>query len=108
MAYANLLFLLAALGIGYFSAREKAFWNLQRKGPGSKSSPLSKAVSELVGTAGGVYLALGMLASFLGLELPERIGSNTFGLDPLAVISICLALAQPYLIRLSYLIKRYI
>ena len=59
------------------------------------SSPLSEALTEIIGVAGGIYLALVMAINFLGIVWPEKI--NLFGscVDPIAVLSIILACLQP-------------
>jgi len=65
----------------------------------SKASPLSQALANLIGVAGGIYLSLVLLCTFIELQLPERVHLGQFSLEPLATISIILALAQPYLQR---------
>jgi hypothetical protein len=64
-----------------------------------KSTPFSAAVQELVATAGGVYLSLIALVSFLRLDVPEKV---TLGVsfDPLALLAICVAVTQPWWRRL--------
>ncbi len=99
------LVLLALLVLGYFAVKERAFWNMRRSIE-PVSSPFSRALVQLVGVAGGIYLALGLFASFVNLELPDRIKAWGFGLDPLAVAAILLALVQPYLIRLQKFIRK--
>ena len=64
-----------------------------------KSSPLSEALANLIGVAGGIYLSLVVLTAFLELQLPERIHLGRLSLEPLAASSILMALAQPYLQR---------
>ena len=59
------------------------------------SSPLSEAMRQLVGMAGGIYLSLVMLTSFLGMTLPDHICLGPMMLDPLAVLAIVLACVQP-------------
>jgi len=65
----------------------------------SKSSPLSQAIANLVGVAGGIYLSLVLLCNFIELQLPVRVCLGQFSLEPLATISIIVALAQPFLQR---------
>ncbi|SMC65046.1 hypothetical protein [Sporomusa malonica] len=62
-----------------------------------RPSPFSNAVQELVATAGGVYLSLVMIVSFLKLELPERITISILAFDPLAMTAIGVAVIQPLL-----------
>lgn len=65
-----------------------------------KPSPFSNAVQDLVATAGGVYLSLVMIVSFLKLELPERITISILSFDPLAMTAIAVAVIQPVFSRL--------
>ncbi|WP_425060913.1 hypothetical protein SCACP_16730 [Sporomusa carbonis] len=60
-----------------------------------RPSPFSNAVQDLVSTAGGVYLSLVLIVSFLKIELPERITIGILSFDPLAMTSIGLAVIQP-------------
>lgn len=60
-----------------------------------KPSPFSIAVQDLVATAGGVYLSLVMIVSFLKLELPEKITISILSFDPLAMTAIGVAVIQP-------------
>ena len=65
-----------------------------------KPSPFSTAVQDLVATAGGVYLSLVMIVSFLKLELPARITISIITFDPLAMTAIAVAVIQPVLNKL--------
>lgn len=69
-------------------------------GVDTKASPLSLAVQELVATAGGVYLAMLALTSFLKLDMPERVSLLQAAVDPLALTAIGLAIIQPVVIRI--------
>ena len=60
-----------------------------------KSTPFSAAVQDLVATAGGVYLSLVLIVSFLKLELPERITISILSFDPLAMTALGVAVMQP-------------
>lgn len=75
--------------------RERA-WD----GSEAKSSPLSQALGNLIGTAGGIYLALVMLFSFMEVQLPGKINLVNLELEPLAAFSFTLAIMQPFVIRL--------
>ncbi|MGB9803574.1 MAG: hypothetical protein ACPLRU_00455 [Desulfofundulus sp.] len=72
----------------------------------SMPSPLSQALSGLVGTAGGIYLSLVLLFTFLGLQLPERIYLGQVQVEPLAALSIALAIVQPFILKLFQLKRR--
>ncbi|BBB93126.1 MAG TPA: hypothetical protein PKA28_01170 [Methylomusa anaerophila] len=64
-----------------------------------KPTPLSTAVQDLVATAGGIYISLVMIVSFLKLNIPNIIGLGEFSFDPLAVTAISLAIVQPLVAR---------
>jgi len=57
---------------------------------------LSKAITQLVGTAGGIYLSLELLLTFLGI--PEELWNppSLYYFKPLAVFSLFIAILQPY------------
>ena len=65
-----------------------------------KPSPFANAVQDLVATAGGVYLSLVMIVSFLKLEIPERITISIIMFDPLAMTAIVVAVVQPFFVKL--------
>lgn len=65
-----------------------------------KSSPLSLAIQELIAVAGGVYLSLVMLISFLKLDVPQKILLFQMWIDPIACIAILLSIIQPFFIKL--------
>lgn len=67
----------------------------------TKSSPLAQAIRDLVAVAGGVYLSLVMLVSFLKLDLPEKISLYGISLDPLACIALGLAIIQPLFMKIK-------
>lgn len=72
----------------------------------SRPSPLSQALAGLVGTAGGIYLSLVLLSTFLGLELPERVWLWGVQVEPLAALSITLAVIQPFVLRVWHYVRR--
>jgi len=76
-------------------------------GSETKSSPLSEALTGLIGTAGGIYLSLVMLFSFMELHVPNKVEFFRVGLEPLAAVSFALAIAQPFLIRIVNLRKKF-
>ena len=73
----------------------------------SKASPLSRAMAGLVGTAGGIYLSLVLLATFLNLNVPERVRLGEVYLEPIAAISIALAIIQPFILNYFKLKRRF-
>ncbi|MDR3563561.1 MAG: hypothetical protein P4N59_19295 [Negativicutes bacterium] len=68
-------------------------------GVDTRVSPLSVAIQELVGTAGGIYLAVIALTSFLKLDVPEKVTFLQITFDPLAFSAIGAAIAQPIITR---------
>ncbi|MGI6227117.1 MAG: hypothetical protein ACOYJ1_12775 [Peptococcales bacterium] len=85
----------------FLSVRSKIILNRRRTKelPEVISSPVSQALTQLLGTAGGIYLSLIMLASFLGIDVPKEITFWQWSLDPLAFFSLLITLLQPLLIR---------
>ncbi|HHY27733.1 MAG TPA: hypothetical protein GX523_13510 [Desulfitobacterium dehalogenans] len=71
----------------------------------SKPSLLSAAITQLVGTAGGIYLSLELLFSFL--KIPEDWWNpSAFVVEPLAVISLVLAIVQPFMVQLWLKVRK--
>ncbi len=66
----------------------------------TKSTPVAAAIQELIATAGGVYLAIVALTSFLKLDMPDKVSLMAVAVDPLAVTAIALAIVQPIFSRL--------
>jgi len=85
--------ILLIIGIA-FSIHTRRKMMLWRSNHGSGA--LAKAITQLVGTAGGIYLSLELLLTFLGL--PEEIWNPqiVYQVKPLAVISLFIAIIQPY------------
>ncbi|MBO8128829.1 MAG: hypothetical protein H0Z39_06480 [Peptococcaceae bacterium] len=69
-----------------------------------KQSPLSQALVNLIGVAGGIYLSLTLLFTFLELDIPQKIKLGGIETELLATVSIALAIVQPFLINLYRLI----
>lgn len=92
MILGMLLFLLVLLAFSLYLRMHR-----RRQGVNNeiKASPFSLAVQELVSTAGGVYLSLIMLTSFLKLEIPEIVFFSGVGVDPLAGTAMGVAIVQP-------------
>lgn len=92
------------LGI-VLSVRERKYRMMWRSAEPS-SNLLAAALSQLVGTAGGIYLSLELLFSFL--KIPEDWWSNNsvYFVEPLAVISLLLAILQPFVIKAWVRLRR--
>lgn len=100
----SLVLLLAGLALFFTAALKlRMRHNLYRQEQ-AVNSPLAEAMQQLVGIAGGIYLSLVMLVSFLGIAPPEQICFLDMLLDPLALLSILLACLQP----LGLTILRYV
>lgn len=95
------LFFVFFVLIVIWSVQSKIFLNRKRQKdlPEVIGSPVSQALTQLLGTAGGIYLSLVMLASFLGLEIPKQIFFWQWSLDPLAFFSLLVTLLQPLILR---------
>ena len=86
-----------------FSVRERKYLMMWRSRPAH--NPLATALSQLVGTAGGIYLSLELLFSFL--KIPENWWSQAeFFVEPLAVISLLLAIVQPFGLRVWLKVRK--
>lgn len=94
----------------YFSLRERMRIKSYRKEwdviGDSKTSPLSESLAGLVGTAGGIYLSLVMLTTFLEVQIPSRVSVSVVSVEPMAAISFVLAISSPYINRLMRGLKR--
>ena len=84
------------LAIGaVISVRARKYRMMWRSQP--TTNLMATALSQLVGTAGGIYLSLELLFSFL--KIPEDWWSDSiFFVEPLAVISLILAILQPFVV----------
>lgn len=109
MAVSILLGVMSSILV-YFSIKERIRLKRYRKEwdviGDSKSSALSESLAGLVGTAGGIYLSLVMLTTFLEVDVPSRVNLSTISLEPMAAISFLLAIASPYINRILNGLKR--
>jgi len=71
----------------------------------TRPSLFSEALQELIATAGGIYLALVLLVTFLQIELADKWQIYEIKMDPLALTALSLALIQPLVLRLYRLLK---
>jgi len=97
----SIIVLLLLLVLIIWSVRSKIYINQKRQQdfPEVINSPVSQALTQLLGAAGGIYLSLVMLASFLGIDVPDKAVFLQWSIDPLAFISIIITLLQPLLMR---------
>ncbi|MGI6576380.1 MAG: hypothetical protein ACOX3A_11215 [bacterium] len=64
-----------------------------------KPSQFTVAMGELLAVAGGIYLTLLVTVTFLDIEVPARVNIGFASLEPLAAISLLIAILQPWLLR---------
>ncbi|MDP2857461.1 MAG: hypothetical protein Q8P50_05715 [Bacillota bacterium] len=62
-------------------------------------SPASRAIMELGGLAGGIYIAITALMSFLQLSLPDKVSVLGVQIGPIALLALLIAIIQPYFAR---------
>ncbi|MDI6894598.1 MAG: hypothetical protein AB1503_02095 [Bacillota bacterium] len=62
------------------------------------SSPVAEAVKQLVGVAGGVYVALVSLAAFLRLPAQQTVELFGITFDPVALAALIIAILQPFFV----------
>ncbi len=96
---------LCILFLWSFYLRMEFFRNYQENLQG-KTSPISLALQELVAVAGGIYLALILLVSFLKINLPEVVLIRGVTFDPLACSSIFLTVIQPVVTKIIHYLHR--
>jgi len=95
------------LAVAALAAREKARQRDRevalirgRELPETRETPLSQGLVDLVAVAGGIYLSLVMVAGFVGYELPKEVDVLGGQIDPVAALSVILAVVEPFLSRL--------
>lgn len=92
---------LALLAAAFLAVRARMSNNRYRRmeQQSAVESPMTEAIAQLLGIAGGIYLSLVMAMSFLGMEQPQLTPVGGMLLDPLALASIVLACIQPVVIH---------
>ena len=53
-----------------------------------------------MGTAGGIYVCVIMLIDFLKIDIPEKVELVGIYVEPIAFISLLLAVVQPFILRI--------
>ncbi len=98
MIHLLVIFLLALLSVRQRLANKRRRFQGKAELPLEPvTSPFSIALTELVGSAGGIYLSLVLLVSFLKIEIPPLIVIWRVALEPLALIALITAIIQPYI-----------
>ena len=72
----------------------------------NKTSIMSQSIASMVGTAGGIYLSVMVLFSFLEVELPPKVNLMGMRFEPIAAVSFALALIQPFVLRIMSFSRR--
>jgi hypothetical protein len=70
-----------------------------------KGSPISHALGEMVAIAGGIYVSLLLLTTFLDLNLPEKVNISTLEVDTIALLALFLTLGQPFILKVAKKLK---
>jgi hypothetical protein len=111
MSAGTLIIVFAVLALVILSVREririKEFRERAWDGSETKSSPFSQAIGSLIGTAGGIYLSMIMLFSFMEVQLPGKVNLFRLELEPLAAFSFIIAIIQPFVIKLWQMKQRF-
>lgn len=105
MNFSMLLFFFIILILLILSIKERIGWQYMREKNWdtigtAKASPLSQAITGTVGTAGGIYLSLIILKTFLELDMPDLVYVGSLAMEPLASLSVTLAIIQPFAMRI--------
>jgi len=96
------LILLIIFGVAVKTKKKLRYTRNLARWEDAVESPASLAIGELVAVAGGIYLALTLLTSFLKISMPERLVFFDWSVDYLAAIAITLAILQPISLALYY------
>lgn len=98
--------ILALFFLLFFSLKERIKQKILKEraceGLETKPSPLSDALGQMLATAGGIYLSLVMLFSFIEIEAPDKIILFSLELEPLATVSLFLSILQPFVLKLRF------
>ncbi len=66
-----------------------------------KDSVMAQSIVELISIAGGIYVSVTLLVEFLLIPVPETITFLGMTLDPIAGVSVLLALIQPIVVGIK-------
>ncbi|MHB1125542.1 MAG: hypothetical protein ACYC2T_01080 [Bacillota bacterium] len=106
----NVVFILLLLALLYWAAmmrtRTGGMFRQDKIPDRLTPSPLSRSMGELVGLAGGIYVSLLVLVTFLEISLPDRIDFMGMNMEPLALIALSIAIIQQVLLSTWGLIKK--
>lgn len=100
----GIMLLMGVLALSYLSLGQRIQEKQRSKKRGHElpvepqESAFSQALVELLATAGGIYLALLLLRNFLQIDVPQHIVILGLQLEPIAALSLLIAIFQPYLL----------
>lgn len=94
----------------FFSVREKALLKKQQVSlkevrKDTNLRLFADALVELISSAGGIYISLIMLGTFLNIDVPKEIAVWGVSLDPMALVALVAAVVQPIVVKLFVRLK---
>lgn len=103
----SLILMLCALVLCVLSIRRRVVnkTRLLRSANGAERSvaparsPLADALTEMAAIAGGIYIGITALTSFLKMAIPERVALFGVYFDPVALVALIAAICQPYFVK---------
>lgn len=66
-----------------------------------QGSPVADAITQTIGIAGGIYIAITTTTAFLRINIPETIDVMGLSLDPIAAMAFAVTILHPFILRLS-------
>lgn len=63
-----------------------------------QGSPLAESITQTVGIAGGIYLAMATTVNFLKMDVPETFNLWGLSLDPIATTAFIITILQPFVL----------
>ncbi len=82
--------LIIGIILSVFMRRRQNMWR------STDNNPLAKAITQLVGTAGGIYISMELLLNFLGVPNDIWNPPTFYFIKPLAIFSLTVAIIQPW------------
>jgi len=107
--FGKVILALILIALIVWAVRNKVFLKRRRNEStfeGAVDSPASVALGEIVAVAGGIYLSLVLVATFLKVDMPDKVNIANLAVDPLALAAIIIALLQPIFLGLYYKWKK--
>lgn len=105
----KIILALLLVGLIAYAVRSRVYLRRRRTGEALENavpSPASVAMGELIAIAGGIYLSLILLVSFLKISMPDKIIIFSMSIDPLALIALSIAILQPVILSVYYGVRK--